>query len=249
MQQFYLSYCRFQYMAISDERQRIMPTPLDREAGLVLDYPEAVLLTNPSNPEIAGEVDDKYQYSCDDKDNRVHGWICSNPAVGFWTITPSDEFHIGGPVKQDLTSHVGPTTLSMFLSTHYAGDNLTLKLRDGEPWKKVFGPVLIYLNSVSVEEDALTLWEDAKEQMLIETQSWPYDFPLSEDFPHADQRGTVSGILLVRDKYINEQLMTVNFAFVGLAALGNVGSWQREKKALFCGDFSLYAELRSTRND
>ncbi|KAF5956760.1 hypothetical protein HYC85_003985 [Camellia sinensis] len=138
-------------------------------------------------------VDDKYQYSCDDKDNRVHGWICSNPAVGFWMITPSDEFRTGGPVKQDLTSHVGPTTLSMFFSTHYAGDNQTIKLRDGEPWKKVFGPVLIYLNSVLVEEDALTLWEDAKEQMLIETQRWPYDFPLSEDFPHSDQRGTVSG--------------------------------------------------------
>ncbi|XP_028060840.1 uncharacterized protein LOC114264424 isoform X1 [Camellia sinensis] len=123
--------------------------------------------------------------------------------------------------------------LQMFFSTHYAGDNLTIKLRDGEPWKKVFGPVLIYLNSVSVEEDALTLWEDAKEQMLIETQSWPYDFPLSEDFPHADQRGTVSGRLLVRDKYINEQLMTANFAFVGLAAPGNVGSWQRENKVFF----------------
>ncbi|KAI7981604.1 hypothetical protein LOK49_Contig27G00004 [Camellia lanceoleosa] len=87
----------------------------------------------------------------------------------------------------------------MFFSTHYAGDNLTIKLGDGEPWK-VFGPVLIYLNSVSVEEDALTLWEDAKEQMLIETQSWPYDFPLSEDFPHADQRDIVSGRLIVRDK-------------------------------------------------
>ncbi|KAI8003791.1 YTH domain-containing protein ECT2 [Camellia lanceoleosa] len=77
-------------------------------------------------------------------------------------------------------------TQEMFFSTHYAGDNLTIKLRDGEPWKKVFGPVLIYLNSVSVEDDALTLWEDTKEQMLIETQSWPYDFPLSEDFPHAN---------------------------------------------------------------
>ncbi|XP_028060841.1 uncharacterized protein LOC114264424 isoform X2 [Camellia sinensis] len=66
-----------------------------------------------------------------------------------------------------------------------------------------------------------------------ETQSWPYDFPLSEDFPHADQRGTVSGRLLVRDKYINEQLMTANFAFVGLAAPGNVGSWQRENKVFF----------------
>ena len=47
---------RFQYMAISDERHSVMPTPHDREAGLVLDYPEAVLLTNPSNPELTGEV-------------------------------------------------------------------------------------------------------------------------------------------------------------------------------------------------
>ncbi|PSS30039.1 Rhamnogalacturonate lyase [Actinidia chinensis var. chinensis] len=220
----------FQYMAVSDERQRIMPTAGDRQNGLVLDYPEAVLLTNPSNPELRGEVDDKYQYSCDDNNNRVHGWICSNPPVGFWMITPSDEFRTGGPVKQDLTSHVGPTTLSMFFSTHYAGESLAIELRDGEPWKKVFGPVLIYLNTNSPDEDALPLWEDAKEQMLIETQSWPYDFPLSEDFPRTDQRGIVTGRLLVRDRYINKELLTANFAFVGLAAPGDVGSWQRENK-------------------
>lgn len=47
---------RFQYMAVSDERQRIMPTSEDRINGLVLDYPEAVLLTNPSNPYLRGEV-------------------------------------------------------------------------------------------------------------------------------------------------------------------------------------------------
>lgn len=47
---------RFQYMAVSDERQRIMPTNEDRVNGQVLDYPEAVLLTNPSNPFLRGEV-------------------------------------------------------------------------------------------------------------------------------------------------------------------------------------------------
>lgn len=30
-------------------------------------------------------------------------------------ITPSDEFRAGGPLKQDLTSHVGPTVLSVSL--------------------------------------------------------------------------------------------------------------------------------------
>lgn len=43
-------------MAISDDRQRIMPTSEDRNRSQVLDYPEAVLLTNPSNAFLAGEV-------------------------------------------------------------------------------------------------------------------------------------------------------------------------------------------------
>lgn len=59
------------------------------------------------------QVDDKYQYSCENKDNRVHGWISGDPAIGFWMITPSDEFRTAGPTKQDLTSHAGPITLSV----------------------------------------------------------------------------------------------------------------------------------------
>lgn len=43
-------------MAVGDERQRIMPTSEDRERGQVLDYKEAVLLTNPTNPFLKGEV-------------------------------------------------------------------------------------------------------------------------------------------------------------------------------------------------
>lgn len=43
-------------MAISDDRQRIMPTSEDRNRSQVLDYPEAVLLTNPTNAFLRGEV-------------------------------------------------------------------------------------------------------------------------------------------------------------------------------------------------
>lgn len=59
------------------------------------------------------QVDDKYQYSLEDKENKVHGWISADPPVGFWMITPSDEFRTAGPIKQDLTSHVGPITLAV----------------------------------------------------------------------------------------------------------------------------------------
>lgn len=63
------------------------------------------------------QVDDKYQYSLDNKDNVVHGWISGsdpNP-IGFWVITPSNEFKSGGPLKRELTSHVGPTSLTVSL--------------------------------------------------------------------------------------------------------------------------------------
>lgn len=59
------------------------------------------------------QVDDKYLYSMEGKDNRLHGWIASEQRVGFWIITASNEFRTCGPVKQELTSHVGPTLLSV----------------------------------------------------------------------------------------------------------------------------------------
>ncbi|XP_044509893.1 probable rhamnogalacturonate lyase B isoform X2 [Mangifera indica] len=222
---------RFHYMAISDKRQRIMPMPEDRETGQPLAYPEAVLLTKPINTELKGEVDDKYQYSSENKDNKVQGWISANPPVGFWMITPSNEFLSSGPTKQDLTSHVGPTVLSMFTSIHYGGKDIDTKYRNGEPWKKVLGPVLVYLNQVSSTNNIYgDLWRDAKAQMWKEVESWPYDFLQSQDFPKSYQRGNISGQLQVFDRCINSRTTGAKYAYVGLAAPGQVGSWQTETK-------------------
>ncbi|KAI3451280.1 hypothetical protein Pfo_007945 [Paulownia fortunei] len=222
---------KFHYMAMSDDRQRIMPMPRDRLTGLVLDYPEAVLLTRPSNPQLKGEVDDKYLYSCDNKDIKVHGWVSNNSSVGFWMITPSNEFRTGGPFKQDLTSHVGPTVLSMFISTHYAGEDIALKFQTEEYWKKVFGPVYVYLNSdVSAKTNHSILWNDAKQRMQKEVASWPYNFPLSKDFLKSYQRGAVRGQLLVHDWYKNKRAVPGASAYVGLAPPGGAGSWQLENK-------------------
>lgn len=112
---FKLTKKKFRYMAIADNRQRYMPLPEDRspERGQTLAYPEAVLLVHPVEPEFEGEVDDKYEYSCESKDIGVHGWISADPLIGFWQITPSNEFRTGGPLKQFLTSHVGPTNLGV----------------------------------------------------------------------------------------------------------------------------------------
>ncbi|KAG6382739.1 hypothetical protein SASPL_157553 [Salvia splendens] len=217
---------RFHYTAMSDERQRVMPTPEDRSNGKPLAYPEAVLLTNPSNPQFKGEVDDKYLYSCDNKDNKVHGWVSSDLGLGFWMITPSNEFKTGGPFKQDLTSHVGPTLLSMFMSTHYVGEDIAIKLEAGEYWKKVLGPVYVYLNSdTKAKTKPSILWNDAKQRMKEEVASWPYTFPLSTDFVKSEERGAVSGQLFVRDRYKHKEPLGGASAFVGLGPPGPAGSW------------------------
>lgn len=222
---------RFHYMAIADNKQRVMPSQEDREPknSQELAYPEAVILTHPKDPTLQGEVDDKYQYSSENRENRVHGWISFDPMIGFWIITPSDEFRNGGILKQNLTSHVGPTSLSMFHSAHYAGEPLSAKFRNGEPWKKVFGPVLIYLNSATLGTP-MSLWEDAKEQMFYEVQSWPYDWPSSQDYLKADERGQLSGRLFVQDWFAFPPISPAGSAFLGLALPGQKGSWQTESK-------------------
>lgn len=67
------------------------------------------------------QVDDKFQYSMENKDNKVHGWISPKEKVGFWHITPGQEFRSGGPLKQCLTSHVTPIILSVsyFVITYF----------------------------------------------------------------------------------------------------------------------------------
>lgn len=63
-------------------------------------------------------------------------------------------------------------------------------------------------------------------QMLEEEQKWPYDFPLSADFPRPNQRGSVRGRLMVQDKYVDSKPTAAKSAYVVLAPPGEVGSWQ-----------------------
>ncbi|XP_021303662.1 uncharacterized protein LOC8066570 [Sorghum bicolor] len=256
---FKLNEDRFRYMAISDDIQRYMPSAADRDPprGVPLDYKEAVLLVDPVEPEFKGEVDDKYQYSMDNKDNTVHGWIAADSGgggVGFWVITPSNEFKNGGPLKRELTSHTGPTSLSVFLGPHYVGKDMVINFEEGEYWKKVLGPIFVYLNSGhhplpaaggsnDDDDDNVTnhLWEDAKAQAQAEVSKWPYSFPRSPDFAKAGERGSVTGRLWVRDRsYSNnddkqqaaatQQPEPAAMAYVGLASPGKPGSWATESK-------------------
>ncbi|CAI0419728.1 unnamed protein product [Linum tenue] len=210
----------FKYMAVSDEIQKMMPAYKDRETGEKLAYPEAVLLTTAIEPEFKDQVDDKYQYSMEIKDHKLKGWISDDPKIGFWVISPSEEYIAGGPNKPELTCHCGPICLAMFTSVHYSGLDMVTEYRNGEPWKKVFGPVMVYLNSIVPSNDHAALWQDAKAQMEKEVQNWPYSFVASADYLPAAKRGSVSGQLLVDDKVLSPTPKEACTAYVGLALPG-----------------------------
>lgn len=56
--------------------------------------------------------------------------------------------------------------MQTFISEHYIGTDMETRYRAGEAWKKVLGPVFIYLNSDSTGNNPRgSLWEDAKRQV------------------------------------------------------------------------------------
>ncbi|XP_057497492.1 probable rhamnogalacturonate lyase B [Actinidia eriantha] len=226
----------FHYMAITDQKQRIMPMPEDLlpDRGKQLIVPESVLLVNPINPDLKGEVDDKYQYSMDNKDGGFHGWISSGPIVGFWIIFPSHELRNAGPTKQNLT---------MFHGTHYIGTDILAHFEEGETWRKVFGPFFVYLNSTLDISNAYNLWTDAKKQRLFEESLWPYDFVSSPYYLTAKERGSASGRLLVQDRFVSGSLVAAKYAYVGLSAARTEGSWQTESK-----DYQFWVQTDSNGN-
>lgn len=55
----------------------------------------------------------------------------------------------------------------VFHSSHYAGDDLSLRFESGEYWKKVFGPIFVYVNSdASARAKPSILWDDAKQRVI-----------------------------------------------------------------------------------
>ncbi|KAE7995405.1 hypothetical protein FH972_000208 [Carpinus fangiana] len=229
-------------MVFKLRREKIMPMPEDLlpDTGKQLIVPESVLLINPINPDLKGEVDDKYQYSMDNKDGGVHGWISSGPIIGFWVIFPSNEFGNGGPTKQNLTVHTGPSCLAMFHGTHYIGNDILAHFEKGETWRKVFGPIFVYLNSTADVSNAYNLWTDAKKQRLLEEAAWPYDFVSSSYYLPAKESGSASGRLFVKDRYVSDSLIPAKSAYVGLSAARTEGAWQIESK-----DYQFWVEADS----
>lgn len=221
----------FNYAVLADDRQRYMPeyNDLANQNSQQLLFNEARQLMRPHNEGFDWEVDQKYNYMLDMREQLVYGWVTNDTTrVGLWLVNPyKHEYAPGGVLKQDLTLQVGPYLLNYLHSGHIGTP--AVGLAAGQPWKKTYGPFFVYLNQAA-DADA-DLWEDAKAQAQVHEAVWPYAFATTDpavDYPPVEERGTVNGQLVVQDPYLDTTAVDLSAAWLGLALPGAPGSWAQE---------------------
>ena len=187
----------FNWMTIDADRNKQMPSPEDWDQGTQMNMKEARRLNTGI---YKGQVEHKYDYSAVQFEIPAFGWSSSERRIGLWFVNPSIEYLSGGPTKVELTGHLdnnagaAPTLLNYWRGSHYGGSSCVIA--DGEAWSKVIGPFLIYCNS---GQDPQGLWKDALARAARESDAWPYDWVSGVDYPHKNERGTVSGEIGVTD--------------------------------------------------
>ena len=155
---------------------------------------------------------------------RAWGWSSTSNHVGIWLVNPSVEYLSGGPTKFELSAHrdatfntndldapAPPTLLNYWRGSHYGGSICNIAATDA--WTKVIGPFLIYCNSGG-DHDAL--WKDALAQADKESAKWPFDWVNGVDYPHKDERATVSGKIILNDPQAPD--LRMKNLLVGLSA-------------------------------
>ena len=203
----------FDWLSIDDQRNALMPTGADWDAGSDLNMKESRRLTTGI---YKGRAEHKYDYSADQSKIPAFGWSSTTQHVGLYVINPSFEYLSSGPLHFELTGHLDdgdggdPTLLDYWRGTHYGGS--ALNFADNEPWTKVVGPIFIYVPTGGSPND---LFRDAKRQATVEAARWPYSWVKGVDYTPADQRATVKGRL----KLVDSQASSMQFSnlLVGLS--------------------------------
>ena len=144
--------------------------------------------------------DNKYNYTTIQFDHPAFGFASAAKKTGFFLVNASEEYLTGPPTKVEFECHrdtnqmAAPCVLNYWRSSHYGGGGVDVA--KGEAWTKVIGPFLLFCNTGS---DPDTIWKDAIAQQVKEKAKWPYDWVNGVDYPHKEQRSTVSGQLMLTD--------------------------------------------------
>jgi rhamnogalacturonan endolyase len=216
----------FNWISVDLNRNMLECTPADWGAGVVVHAKEQRIL---STGYYKNSVEHKYSYNAVQYKIPAYGWSSTKDHVGVWFINPTTEYLSGGSSKLELVCHFDaddnptPIILDYWCAGHYAG-GAGCNIPDGEVWNKVIGPIFVYVNSLSDpqtpsaadlatleatagnptvppawQNNANALFQDALAQAKVQKSLWPYDWVNGVDYPHKDQRGNVTGQLVLND--------------------------------------------------
>jgi len=217
----------FNWMSVDATRTRLMSVSPGANAVGVQGAPvECSLWTNGI---YAGQYEDKYKYTADYGTLRAWGWSSVGTGgknIGLWDVPASFEYMASGPMRRELTSHIGTTILNTPHGAHY-GFCSDSTWAAGEVWAKVCGPHFIYCNAITntitaTNAAAQALYADALAQADAETGAWPYYWFTNANYAPASSRGTVTGTMVINDVY-NPNASASNL-WVGVEQQPNPGS-------------------------
>jgi rhamnogalacturonan endolyase len=210
----------FDWLSVDADRDMPMIANSDLRAGVVIHAKEQRIL---SSGIYKNSVEHKYSYCGVMYKLPAYGWSSIKDHIGVWFINPSTEYIGGGAAKLDLVCHMGATLLDYWTSGHYGG-GAGCNIPAGQEWNKVIGPIFVYFNALDHPQDATpaelstlastagdptipptwkanadALFQDALAKAVPERAAWPYDWVSGMDYPHKDERGTVTGRLVLQD--------------------------------------------------
>lgn len=216
----------FNWISVDADRNMLECTPQDWGAGTVIHAKEQRILPTGF---YKNSVEHKYSYNAIQYKIPAWGWSSTKDHIGVYMINPTTEYLSGGASKMELVDHYDandnpdPIILNYWCAGHYAG-GAGCNIPAGEEWNKVIGPMMVYCTSLADPKDATpaelqtlnatagnptvpqtwtnngtALWQDALAQARKERAAWPYDWVQGIDYPHKEQRGNVTGQLVLND--------------------------------------------------
>ena len=228
----------FDWLSVDNDRNMLMTSDDDLRKGVVVHAKEQRIL---ASGVYANSVEHKYSYNAVMYKLKAWGWSSTKDHIGVYFINPSNEYIGGGAEKLDLIDHMSGTVLDYWTSGHYAG-GAGNHIPAGEDWKHVVGPIFVYLNALDGARDptpaeldafkasygsgqpavpqewhdnALALWQDAVEKSAAVKAAWPFAWVKGVDYPHKEERGAVTGQLVLNDPQAAKK--TLPHLTVGLA--------------------------------
>lgn len=192
---------QFDWMVVDSARSMRIPQWTATQTAVAGAPKEVTLITSPAP--FTNHYECKYDYSADFGETEIWGWVSTTTNRGIWMTIPSLEYYPGGPMKRELMCHSAPVILNMIGGTHYIS-GMDGGIASGEKWEKMYGPFLIYCNKVpsGTANVPKTLWADARAQTKLERAKWPYTWFSDTSYLRANQRGTVTGKLVINDATI-----------------------------------------------